>query len=114
MITNDKRHDNQKMKFIIDLHLKEHTYNVKRDSADTVSNHSEVAAFTNSDYGIMIMTEGDKESDEENKQYVVEDDVVVEKRRTKINTKITSLTKSIGTYKTKTDIIQERKSIREK
>ena len=37
-------------------------------SVDTVSNHSEVAAFTNSDYGIMIMTEGKKESDEENKK----------------------------------------------
>ena len=63
MTTSDKRHDNQTMKFIIDLHLKEHTYNVKRDSTDTVNNHSEVAAFTNSDYEIMIMIEGDKESE---------------------------------------------------
>ena len=75
---------------------------------DTVSNHSEVAAFTNSDYGIMIMTEGNKESDKENEKYVVEADVVVEKRGIKNNSNITSLTKSIGKYKTKIDIIQEK------
>ena len=66
MATSDKRHDNKAIQSIVELNLNEHTYTVKRDSVDTVSNHSEVAAFTNSDYGIMIMTEGDKESDKEN------------------------------------------------
>ena len=68
MTSSDKRHDKRTMKSIVDLHLKENTYNIKRDDADTVSKHSEVEAFTNSDYGIMIMTEGKKESDEENKK----------------------------------------------
>ena len=108
MATSKKCHDNKAMIYIVDLHLKEHTYTVKGGSMDTVSNHSEVAAFINSDYEIMIMTEGDKESDEENEEYIVEADVVVGKRGIKNNSNITSLTKRIGKYETKTDIIQEK------
>ena len=67
MATSDKRYDSQTLQSTLDLHSKEHNYNVTRDSADKIINNYEVAVFTNSEYGSMIIKEGEKESDEENK-----------------------------------------------
>ena len=64
--------------------------------------------FTNSEYGRMLFTKGEKVSDEENEKYVIDDEVVVEKRGDKNNSKMTSSTKSINTYKIETDTIQKK------
>ena len=75
------------------------------DNEDTVNNNSKEGGFTNSAYGSKILQEGDKKSDEENENYVVENNVAGEQRGNKNISKITSTTKSICTYKIKTDII---------
>ena len=49
-----------------------------------------------------------KKSDEENEKYVIEDEVVIEKREDKNNSKMTSSTKSICTYKIQTDIVKKK------
>ena len=56
----------------------------------------------------MLFTKGEKVSDEENEKYVIDDEVVVEKRGDKNNSKMTSSTKSINTYKIETDKIQKK------
>ena len=56
----------------------------------------------------MLFTKGEKVSDEENEKYVIDDEVVVEKKGDKNNSKMTSSTKSINTYKIETDKIQKK------
>ena len=101
MATSNKSYDNQALNSTLDLHSEEYTYNVTRNTADKVITNYDVAVFTNSEYGSMIIKDGKKESDEENEKYVVEDDAVVEKRENKNNSNMTSPTKRIGSYKIK-------------
>ena len=107
MVTSDKSCNNQTLKSNLDLHSKEHDDNVTRKSADNNITKDKGAVFTNSKYECMIFPRGEKESDEKNEKYVVEDEVVIEKREDKNNSKITSSTKSVCTYKIQTYIVKK-------
>ena len=73
---------------------------------DAVNNNSkEVFPPTSTDRRKIINMDG-RESDEGIEKYVVENNVVGNQRGTKNNSKITSTTKSIYTYKIQTKIIQ--------
>ena len=96
---NANSYDNQTMKSIVDILSKKQSYNVAKDNEDTVNNNSKEVGFSNSAGGSNIIQEDDKESDEEIEKYVVENNVVGNQRGTKNNSKITSTTKSIYTYK---------------
>ena len=108
MVTSDKSYNNQTLKSNLDLHSREHDDNVTRKSADTITTKDKGAVFTNFEYERMIFPRGEKESDEENEKYVIEEEVVIEKREDKNNSKMTSSTKSICTYKIQTDIVKKK------
>ena len=80
MATSDKIYDNQVLAFNLDSQSKEYDYNMTKESGDKVLTNYKVVAFINAEYGSMIITKNEKESDEKNEKYVVEDEVVVEKK----------------------------------
>ena len=84
------------------------TYTVTRDYEDAVNNNSTEVGFPNSSDGRKIITEDDRESDEEIEKYVVDNNVVGNQRGTKNNSKITSTTNSICTHKIQIDIIKNK------